>query len=345
MSVKLEEEELQQLYQDALTELAGTTDELIVWAGGDAVNQQDSVAREFTKKFPKVPIDIKVDLSKNHDVVIDQELLNGDLTPDVVMLQTSNDFEDWHKMGVLQPFKPQGFANIRQDFKDPDGYFSVIKMFAFLPQYAKHGLAKPPTTIRDMLTGTYQNALVSTYPHDDDAVLYVFNRLIEQHGMQFLRAFARLNPRFVRGTAAPALLVGMNGILGCLTGYQTTPDQPSRSFIPASDFFISWGQRLAMFKLTKHQAAARLFLAFAQSTAFQKILGSYTVRSDLDSADTPWIGGYANTDPLGFYEFMRDRRHIHQLRKLMTDYFGPVVGESPVADHRMIKLTYGWPAY
>lgn len=101
MSVKLEEEELQQLYQDALTELAGTTEELIVWAGGDAANQQDSVAREFTKKFPKVPIDIKVDLSKNHDVVIDQELLNGDLTPDVVMLQTSNDFEDWHKMGGL----------------------------------------------------------------------------------------------------------------------------------------------------------------------------------------------------------------------------------------------------
>ena len=100
-----------------------------------------------------------------------------------------------------------------------------------------------------------------------------------------------------------------------------------------------------MFKLTKHKAAARLFLAFIQSEEYQKTLGNYNVRKDIDSKKVPWIGSYPNTNPLGFYTFMRDRRHIGELRKIMTSYFGSVQGESPVADHKMIKLTYGSGTY
>lgn len=108
---------------------------------------------------------------------------------------------------------------------------------------------------------------------------------------------------------------------------------------------LSAWQRIAMFKLTWHKAAARLFIAFVQSQEFQDSLGKYTVRKDMATKDSEWIGGYPNTNLLGFYEFMRNRTHIHELRTIMEKYFGPVKGSSPVEDHKMIKLTYGWPSF
>lgn len=345
MTKTAENKELKQLYEAAKLELQGTHERLIVWAGGDAVNQQDALAGAFIERFPDIPIDIKVDLSKNHDLKINEGLLNGDWTPDVTLLQMSNDFEDWQKMGVLEPFKSVGFTAIRDEFKDPAGDFTVARMFAFLPQYAKTGVAKKPKSLRDLLKPAYKDKLVSTYPHDDDAVLFVFDQMMQQHGIQFLKDFAKQKPLLMRGTALPPLLVGRYEFLGNLTGYETTPDQPSQSFIPKGDFFISWGQRMAMFKLTKHKAAARLFMAFVQSEAYQKTLGIYTVRKDIDLGNSQWIGSYPNTKPLGFYEFMRNRQHIHELRTLMEKHLGPVEGESPVEDHRMIKMTYGWPYF
>lgn len=347
MSITLENTELDELYQLAIKEIQNIGGELTVWAGGDAINQQDELAQKFMEKFPKIPIDIKVELSKDHNIKIYEGLLDGDLKPDVVMLQTSNDFEDWKKMGVLAPFKSQSFSNIREELKDSDGYFSSFRMFAFLPQYAKEGVSQIPTTLSDLLTDNYRGHLISTFPHDDDAVLFVFDQLIKKNGEDFIRKFADAEPQFVRGTAGPPLLVGKNGILGGLTGYETNPNQPSQSFIPEgeNDFFISWAQRIAMFKLTKHKAAAKLFIAFTQSTSFQESLGKYTVRKDIIGEGEQWIGSYKNTNPEGFFEFMRDRKHINDLRQLMTNYFGPVYGESPLVDHKMIKLTYGWPTY
>lgn len=345
MSIELENKELETLYQQAIEELEGTNETLIVWAGGDAVNQQDELARAFTKRFPKVSIDIKVNLSKILDLEIYKGLLNGDLIPDVTMLQTSNDFEDWKKMGVLEPFKPKGFVNIREEFKDSDGDFSAFRMFAFLPQYAKKGIKTPPVNVKDLVSKEFQGKLVLTYPHDDDAVLYVYDELIKQYGKEFLSKLASLNPLFIRGTAGPPLLIGMNDLLGSLTGYETTPDQLSQSYIPETDFFISWAQRIAMFKQTKHKAAARLFIAFVQSEEFQKSLGNYTVLKNSHLKNIDWIGDHPNTNPVGFYEFMRDREYVGNLRTLMEKYFGPVKGASPVKDHKMIKLTYGWPYF
>lgn len=341
MTVELEHAELEKLYKLAIAELGNTGEQLTVWAGGDSVTQQDPLIEAFRNRFPEIPLDLKVDLSKIQDLKIHEELLNGNLTPDVTMLQTSNDFDDWKKIGVLEAYKPEGFENIYDGFKDPEGYFSAYTMIAFLPQYAKEGLKNIPTDIIDMISDEYKDKMVLAYPHDDDAVLYVYDHLLKKYGVEFIQDLAKLNPVFARGTAGPPLLVGEQGYLGNIVGYQTGPDQASQSFIPKSDFFISWGQRIAMFKLTKHKACARLFLAYVQSLEFQQGLGNYSVRKDIDFGDTPWIGSYENTNPTGFYEFMRDRKHIGELRALMQETFGPVHGLSPVEDYQTIKLVYG----
>lgn len=62
-----EEKSLDQLHRAALDE-GGS---LIVYAGGDTANQQDSNKEAFEKAFPGVTVNMVVDYSKFHDARID----------------------------------------------------------------------------------------------------------------------------------------------------------------------------------------------------------------------------------------------------------------------------------
>ncbi len=341
MNYKNETTELEALYAAAKEEMKDSKEPFLVWAGGDAPNQQDMLRDQFRKRFPEIDIEIFVDLSKYHDLKVYEQLNDGYLEPDVVMLQTMNDFENWTKMGVLEPFKPEGFKYIREGYSDPDGYFIGAFIFAFLPQYAKSGLDFIPKNYKDFLNPIFKDKLVLTPPHDDDAVLYVFDHIIKKYGKDYLYELKAQNPVFVRGTAAPAALVGQKGFLGNIVGYPTYPNQPSEAFIPDDDFFITWPQRVAMFKLTKHKATAKLFLAYLASYEFQSSRGTWSTRTDVtDMGGLKPIEEYKNTDPLDFIKWMRDRKHIHELRTLFTEIFGEVKGESPLKDASLLRIYY-----
>ncbi|OKL40253.1 ABC transporter substrate-binding protein [Pontibacter flavimaris] len=341
MNYRNETAELDSLYALAREEQKNSRKRFMVWAGGDAPNQQDQLYQQFKKRFPGIDIEIVVDLSKYHDLKIYQQLNDGFLEADVTMLQTLNDFENWKQMDVLEPFKPAGLKHIRKSYSDPDGHYIGAFIFAFLPQYAKEGVGFTPKNYRDFLNPVFKDKLVMTPPHDDDAVLYVFDHIIQKYGIEFLHELKSLNPVFVRGTAAPAALVGQKGFLGNIVGYPTYPDQPSQSFIPEDEFFITWAQRAAMFKLTQNKACARLFLAYLASHEFQSSRGTWSTRTDVTE-----LGGlqpletYKNTDPLDFIVWMRDRKRIHELRSLFTDIFGEVKGESPLKDPSLLRVYY-----
>jgi ABC-type Fe3+ transport system substrate-binding protein len=341
MNYKNEKSELEALYVAAKEELKNSKEPFLVWAGGDAPNQQDMLRNQFRNRFPGIDIEIIVDLSKYHDLKVYQQLNDGFLEPDVVMLQTMNDFENWKKMDVLESFQPEGFNHIRKGYSDPEGYFIGAFIFAFLPQYAKGKPGLTPKSYKDFLNPVFKDKLVLTPPHDDDAVLYVFDHIIKKYGVEFLHDLKALNPIFVRGTAAPAALVGQKGFLGNIVGYPTYPDQPSEAFIPEDDFFITWPQRAAMFKLTKHKATAKLFLAYLASYEFQSSRGSWSTRTDVtELGGLKPIKEYKNTDPLDFIKWMRDRKHIHELRSLFTEIFGEVKGESPLKDATLLRVYY-----
>lgn len=339
MYLRDEQEELTHLYRLAASELAEAGEKLTVWAGGDAPNQQDALIKQFKQRFPDVPLDLTVDLSKYHDIKVYQGLLDGFLVPDVVMLQTMNDFENWKAMDVLDPFLPQSFGSLTPGYPDAEGYYLGVFIFCFVPQYAKRGVREIPHDYEDFLRPEFKNRLVLTPPHDDDAVLIVYDHILQKYGEEFLYKLAAQNPRFLRGTAAPAALVGRHGFLGNITGYLTSADEPSVSFIPDSDFFVSWPQRAAMFKLTRHKAAARLLLAYLTSYEYQSSRGAWSVRKDVESpAELRPLKSYGNTNPMEFIAWMRNRRHIQDLREKMTDIFGPVRGLSPLKDPALLRI-------
>lgn len=338
MSYENEQDELKRLHALAVAELSAGCEKLVVWAGGDAPNQQDALIRQFTRRFPGVPLELKVDLSKYHDSKVYQELLDGCLTPDVVMFQTMNDFENWKSMGVLEPYKPQGFEALIPGYTDPDGAYLGAMINSFAPQYAISGLREIPTDYSDFLKPEYKNRLVLTPPHDDDAVLFVYDKILQRHGEGFLCRLAAQRPCFLRGTAAPAILVGRRGFLGNITGYLPAPNQTSVAFIPKTDFFVTWPQRAAMFKLTRHKNAARLFLSYIVSYEYQSARGAWSTRTDVaPPAGLQPLSSYSNTNPQEFIDWMRDRRHLHELRVKMQRIFGPVCGQSPLKDPNLLR--------
>lgn len=331
-----EENELRTLHRAAIAEGG----RVVLWAGGDAPDQMDWLKQGFEARFPGVTLDVLVDLSKFHDLRIDAELARGKLTPDVALLQTTFDFDRWKAQGVLAHYRPVGFDAQKPGYADPEGAWITAFNFAFVPTYATFlSPAQRPTALTSFLRPPFAGRLVLTWPHDDDAVLYFYHRLIQLYGRDFLHALAQQRPRFFRGTAVPAAVVGrIPAYAGNLTGY-TEPTDTSRSWIPRNEPFVVWNQRMAIFRAARHPATARLLSSYVSSAAFQSTYAGWRSRADVGTAPgLPALETVPHVDVHDFTRWMADRPGVHRLRKEMQALFGPVTGESPLRDLALLQL-------
>lgn len=108
---------LDELYLTALAEGG----KLVIYAGGDVSTQADGLRAGFKSRFPGIDLTVVVDYSKYHDVRVDNQVATDTLVPDVVQLQTVQDFVRWNEQGHLLTYKPAGFSKVYAPFKDPHG--------------------------------------------------------------------------------------------------------------------------------------------------------------------------------------------------------------------------------
>lgn len=110
-----EELELERLYRKAVD----GKESLLVWAGGDAKSQSQMYTTAFRKRSPEVPIEAVVELSKYHDATLEHRLLTGDPIPDVIHLQSLQDFDNWKtEGGIVRRYtntSPHGFREFMRD--------------------------------------------------------------------------------------------------------------------------------------------------------------------------------------------------------------------------------------
>jgi ABC-type Fe3+ transport system substrate-binding protein len=322
-----ETKSLEQLYREAKAEGGALT----VYAGGDTATQQDGNKAAFEKAFPGITLDIVVDYSKFHDARIDNQLTTATLVPDVVQLQTLQDFPRWKREGVLRCYKPAGFSRVHPAFKDSDGAWTGIFVDAFSTIYNddKTGAAAPASA-RDLLDPRWKGKIVSTFPNDDDAVLYLYKVIVDKYGWDWLRRFVAQDIAWVRGTQEPAdrveagtaaVALGTDGMLTPADGVRT------RFVLPKNDPFMAWAQRAAIFKNAKHPAAAKLYLNWWLDKQTQSDFYMWSVRTDV----TPHAGyrpiwDYPNANLDGFDTFMADRALVECFRQQLTLYVGEVTG-------------------
>lgn len=126
-AVEADKRPINELYQNALREGGIVT----VYAGGDTPGQQGGIKQAFEKRFPGMKLNVIVDYSKFHDARIDNQLATNTLVPDVVQLQTLQDYPRWKKEGVLLNYKPIGWDKVYPAFKDKDGSWTGVFVDAF----------------------------------------------------------------------------------------------------------------------------------------------------------------------------------------------------------------------
>lgn len=110
----VENRTINQIYEAAVAEGGVVT----LWHGGDERDQMDFLKEAFEKKFPKLNLNLTVDLSKYHGGRINQQLAANNVYVDSVMLQTVHDFTRWAREGSLMNYAPLGFDKIHPAFKD-----------------------------------------------------------------------------------------------------------------------------------------------------------------------------------------------------------------------------------
>ncbi|MEW5289357.1 extracellular solute-binding protein [Erwinia papayae] len=321
---------LDQLYHRALQEGGVVT----VYAGGDTPGQQDGIKKAFESRFPGIRLNVIVDYSKFHDARIDNQLATHSLVPDVVQLQTLHDYPRWKEQGLLMNYKPAGWDKVWPAFRDRDGAWTGVFVDAFSNVINTSQLPEKlwPHEMKDYLRPELKGKIVSTWPNDDDAVLFWFRQAVDQYGWEFVTKFRDQNPAWVRGTQAPADDVesGKSQVTFSTDGALKPDAQAhSRFMLPEHDGFVAWAQRAAIFKNAAHPETAKLYLNWLLDKKTQTdVWYMWSVRTDVaPPAGYRHIWQYKNAHLQDFVDFMSDREAAERFRAQITLYLGEVRGE------------------
>ncbi|KAB2573505.1 hypothetical protein DBV05_g7790, partial [Lasiodiplodia theobromae] len=170
-----------------------------------------------------------------------------------------------------------------------------------------------------------------------DAVLYAFDLVLRQQGLAWFDALLAQNPRWVRGSATPATLIGNSN--GTYTASFTTalglsPPAPYNiSFPETSGAFVTWPQTGAILRDAPHPESAKLLHSFILSKENQEASGSWSVRKDVEApAGYPDALEMPGTNPTEFGKWMADRAAVERLRFFFEDKIGTAQGLSPLED-------------
>ncbi|SEP68748.1 ABC-type Fe3+ transport system, substrate-binding protein [Streptomyces sp. yr375] len=322
-----ESRSLDELYRAAVAEGG----KLVVYAGGDTPTQQDGVRAAWRERFPDVELTMVVDYSKYHDVRVDNQLATGTLVPDVVQLQTLQDFTRWKAQGRLLSYKPAGFSKVYDAFKDPQGAWVAVAAIGFSFMYGPDAVGSDaPRTPLDLLDAKWKGRIASSYPNDDDASLFLYSLYVKHYGWDWVAGLAAQDVRFARGSNSPgdAVQSGQYAIGVGGAGAPLAPG-PVKWVVPDSAPFMGWGQRAAILKQAAHPTAAKLYLNWQLSKdSQQNSFNGWSVRTDVTpAANLKPIWEYPNANIDGFPRFMADRAEVERLKQTFALYFGEAKGD------------------
>lgn len=315
---------------DALYGQAKSEGALVLYTGGPTA-PWDAAAKEFSARYPGVNVSVTGGFSNVLDKKIDAQLAAGKLEVDMAMFQTLQDFVRWKQQGALLEFKPQGFDKIDASFKDPSGAFVAININAHTYAYNPN-LVKPqdvPRSALDFLNPRFKGKVVSCYPADDDATLYVFYNIVQKYGWSYMDRYMANQPNFIQGHlgVVRSIASGQN-LVTFDTITSISMDQKNLGLVqavafPQSDPLPIWPFTAAIFKSAPHANAAKLFLSWYLSPEVQAKTGNWSPRSDVP-APYGWKPILSYKVVNNYRPFLTNTKQLEELRKRFEAYTGPV---------------------
>lgn len=323
-------ETMDQLYAKAKGEGA-----LLFYSGGP-VAPYERWAKEFMQRYPGITVSVEGGFSNVLDDKINQQMKAGKLQVDMALLQTVQDFVGWKKQGALLRFMPEGADKIDPRFRDKDATFWPTSVVLLSYAYNTKALAPGdlPKSALDFLKPQFAGKIVSAYPADDDATLFVFDDIVKKYGWGYMKKYMANKPNFIQGhlDELKSVADGTNVVTfdstNSTTGALKAAGQPIDFAFPTSDVMPTFFVTAGIFKGAPHPNAAKLFLSWYLAKEQQARTGSYSARTDV--APPPGLKPLsAYKIDAGYLKLVTDP-HIAALRKRFESYTGPVVNKGGV---------------
>jgi ABC-type Fe3+ transport system substrate-binding protein len=324
-------ETLDQLYEKAKAEKT-----LKFYAGGPTAPYEARI-KKFQEQFPGIQVSVEGGFSNVLNQRIEKQMADGKLEVDLAFFQTVQDFVDWKKRGKLLAFKPDGFDQIIANLRDPDGAYMAFSAVAIAYAYNTN-LVKPesaPKSALDFLKPEFAGKLISVYPQDDDAALYLFHLIVQKYGWSWMDRYMAGKPHFIQGHLPVARAVAEGKMAATLDATMTTAGGLKRQGAPIEIVFSEQDETPVfsvtggIFKDAPHPNAAKLFMSWYLAKEQQTGSGAFSSR--LDVAPPPGFKPLTSYKIANNYrEFVTDAPLIAELRKRMEGIIGPIVNQGGV---------------
>ena len=324
---------------------AETTDELyaaakaektvVIYSGGP-VAPYESFAKEFEQRFPGLTVSLTGGFSNVLNGRIEAQLHDHKLEVDMAFFQTVQDFVAWKRQGVLLNFKPDGYAQMSPVFRDPDGAFTTVKVNQIVYAYNSRLVAPQdvPKSALDFLRPAFAGKLITCYPADDDATLYLFHTIVQKYGWAYMDKYMANKPNFVQGHLGVVRSVGAGTNIATFDATSSADavrrtGQPIESVFSEQDATPLFTVTAGIFKDAPHPNAAKLFLAWYMAKEQQSRIGTFSARTDVPPP--PGLKPLSAYNTASQYrEFVSDEKTLTELRKRFESYTGPVVNAGGV---------------
>ncbi|MFZ3350089.1 MAG: extracellular solute-binding protein [Xanthobacteraceae bacterium] len=321
---------MDELYAKAKTEGA-----LVFYSGGP-IAPYESFLNDFKQRFPGLAVSITGGFSNVLNAKINDQLRAKKLDVDMAFFQTVQDFVAWKREGVLLNFKPDGYDQIAPPFRDPDGAYTTVKVSAITYAYNTKLVAPAdvPKSALDFLKPAYAGKLITCYPADDDATLYLFYTIVQKYGWDYMAKYMANKPHFVQGHLSVARSVGDGANAATFDGTSTADavartGKPIRSVFSQQDATPLFTLTSGIFEGAPHPNAAKLFLSWYLAKEQQSRLGVFSPRTDVPPPPgLKPLSSYRVAN--GYREFVTDADQLAKLRKRFESYTGPVVNKGGV---------------
>jgi ABC-type Fe3+ transport system substrate-binding protein len=308
----------------------------VVFYSGGPVAPYERFAKDFEERFTGVKVSITGGFSNVLNERINAQLHDNHLEVDMAFFQTAQDFVAWKQQGVLLDFKPDGYEHIAPEFRDPDGAFTVTKVNAITYAYNTKAVSpnEVPKSALDFLKPQFAGKLITCYPADDDATLYLFYTIVQKYGWSYMDRYMANNPNFVQGHLDVARSVGSGQNIATFDATSSVDavakgGAPITSVFSADDPTPLFTLTAGIFKDAPHPNAAKLFLTWYMAEEQQSRIGVFSARTDMPPPKgLKPLSSYNVAN--GYRDFVSNALQLAELRRRFEGYTGPVVNKGGV---------------
>jgi extracellular solute-binding protein len=156
----LRAETLEEIYAKAKGEGA-----LSIYGGGPA-RLYEGWVKEYEERFPGIKVRVTGGYAGGLAPAIDKQIAERKIDVDFVTFQAVQEFIRWKREGVLMPFKMDGFEALDPRFRDADGAYTPINVFAIAPAFNTRLVAREdaPRSALDFLKPMFHGKLITAIP-------------------------------------------------------------------------------------------------------------------------------------------------------------------------------------